>query len=514
MTLLSRALAVGFLSALLAMAQDPMAGRIHRDTIHADVQYQVIENFGASDAWRMQKIGAWSLPNRQRVADLLFSQELGIGLSCWRFNVGGGVNPRITMPWRTVETFEVAEGVYDWTRQANERWFLQAAQDRGVPQFLAFVVSPPGRITRNGLTFTDPGSHTTNLKPGYEGQFARYMGDILQHFRDSEGIEFNYISPVNEPQWDWEGHTQEGTRASNADVKSIVKALFPQLTGRGLKTQIAIVESGNIPDVSGADGNATAKYGALFGDYLGEFAGDASIAPMLSGRIGYHSYWSDQLDTQLVQDRAALARKRQQYPDWKLWQTEYCILDGPLGAGGAGRDLTMNTALDVARIIHYDLSLVGVSAWQWWTAVSEADYKDGLIYTDWQKAGDPETVYPSRLLWTLGNYSRFVRPGMLRIGLDADGHDLRGVLGSAFLDEAGRKIVAVYLNQSTETHWIEPRFDTGARPWRLRALTPWVTSDRPGDELKKYPGPRRSNTIELAPRSVTTIVAEFGVGRE
>jgi hypothetical protein len=29
----------------------------------------------------------------------------------------------------------------------------------------------------------------------------------------NEGIEFDYISPFNEPQWDWENGNQEGTPA-------------------------------------------------------------------------------------------------------------------------------------------------------------------------------------------------------------------------------------------------------------------------------------------------------------
>src|ERR1035441_8096513 len=37
-------------------------------------------------------------------------------------------------------------------------------------------------------------------------------------------------------------------------------------------------------------------------------------------------------------------------------------------------------------------SEVGVTAWQWWTAVSGVDYKDGLIFTDWKKPGDPESI--------------------------------------------------------------------------------------------------------------------------
>ena len=137
----------------------------HHDLIRLDSEYQTIEAFSASDCWSMQKLGTWSLPNRNRVADLLFSQTGGIGLSCWRFNIGGGITDKINNPWRTAETFEIAEGKYDWTRQAPERWFLGAAKARGVPQFLAFVNSPPGRMTRTGITYGQRGTDTTNLKP-------------------------------------------------------------------------------------------------------------------------------------------------------------------------------------------------------------------------------------------------------------------------------------------------------------------------------------------------------------
>jgi hypothetical protein len=136
---------------------------------------------------------------------------------------------------------------------------------------------------------------------------------------------------VDEPQWDWEGHTQEGSRWSNADVKAVLRALCPQLKQRDLRTQIAIIESGNIPDMSGLNEAITRKYGTASGDYLDAFAG---MREMLSGRIGYHSYWSDRLDGQLIQHRTALARKMQQYAGWKLWQTEYCVMEGPNGEGG------------------------------------------------------------------------------------------------------------------------------------------------------------------------------------
>ncbi len=486
---------------------------VHHDSIRLDAERQVIENFGASDCWSMQKLGTWSLPNRRRVADLLFSQTAGIGLSCWRFNIGGGITDRISNPWRTAETFEVAEGKYDWTRQAPERWFLGAAKAAGVPQFLAFVNSPPGRMTRTGITYGRTGPDTTNLKPGYEGQYARYLVDILEHFRKNpdraERIAFDYISPVNEPNVEWNGRSQEGNRASNDDIKAMLRALDAELKRRKCPTEIVGIEISGLPPLYSVVERMSKTYGARYGDYAREFLGDKAISGLLKNRLSYHDYGSDLLKGQLVENRRAVRKKLDQYPGWKLWMSEYCVMTGSEGKGGGGRDLTMNTALDVARIIHLDLTLVGVTAWQWWTAVSPVNYKDGLIHTDWKKPGDAESIIPARLLWALGNYSRFVRPGMRRIDLEGTGHDVRGLMGSAYKDEKLRRVVAVYVNMGADPQTVQLAFGLGSRRWRLTSVTPYITSDREGDELKAYPASAPGQPITIPGRSVVTLVAQF-----
>ncbi len=485
------------------------------DTINADVEHQIIENFGASDCWSMQKLGLWSPAAKERVADLLFSQTKGIGLSCWRFNIGGGINPQISNPWRTAETFEVAQGKYDWSRQAGERWFLAAAKARGVPQFLAFVNSPPGRMTRNGITFTTKGLGTTNLKPGFEGQYAQYLADILDHFRNnpnqSERILFDYISPVNEPQGEWNTTKQEGTRASNDDIKKVTIELAARLKAKKLPTQIALIESSRIANVYSLNEDMTKAYGVNYGNYMDEFLGDKSISPLLSGRFLYHDYSSDVLDKTLVEWRQLLRKKMDQYPGWKFWMSEWCCPAVTRADGTAvrGRDLTMNTALIVARVMHLDLTMNNVSAWQWWLGATNVNTNDGLVYTDYQKPGDPENVLPSRLLWSMGNYSRFVRPGMRRIELSGAADDIRGLMRSAYKDEAGRRIVAVYTNIGAEPQRVTLNFNLGKRAWGLQSITPYVTSDREGDELKAYPPVPTGEPFAIPARSVVTLVAQF-----
>jgi hypothetical protein len=133
-----------FLGALAAGAAGASTApaAVHHDVIRLDREFQEVENFGASDCWSMQKIGGWSEEGRNRVADLLFSTTRGIGLSCWRFNIGGGINPRITNLWRTAETFETGEGQYDWTRQnLNSRMNLSFSSRS------AGSCAPPKRAT-------------------------------------------------------------------------------------------------------------------------------------------------------------------------------------------------------------------------------------------------------------------------------------------------------------------------------------------------------------------------------
>jgi O-glycosyl hydrolase len=483
-----------------------------QDTIQIDLSrtYQTIDNFAASDCWSMQKIGAWALPQKERVADLLFSVDEGIGLSAWRFNIGGGANPYISHPWRSVETFEVDQGVYDWSQQEEERWFLQAAKERGVDQFIAFVNSPPGRMTRNGRTHCTDGLGSTNLKDGFEDQYATYLVDILKHFRDAWGIPFDQISPVNEPQWEWNNSNQEGNRASNEDIKAIVTALYEELNRQNVETEISLVESGDLPSWYLLKSSIGSKYHERYGNYLIDLFDDDTIKDKIARHFSGHSYWSDRVSNQLVQHRQILYSRLSSWFDngWKYWVTEYCILDGPYGNGGHGRDLTIQTALDIARIIHYDLTICQASAWQWWTAVSPEDYKDGLIYTDYKNSPSTQNIIESKTLWTLGNYSRFIRPGSVRIEL-ANADDKFGLLGSAYLSADRNRLIVVFLNMSAQEKRIVINLSGLNANQSITAYTPHVTSDEPGDDLKAYLSFSADSAYTVPTRSVVTLTAEI-----
>jgi O-Glycosyl hydrolase family 30 len=472
----------------------PAAQLVHHDVIDLGRTYQTLDHFGASDAWTMQRIGAWSEANRKKMETLLFSPTEGIGLTCWRFNLGGGMvnDRRVINPARSVGTFEVGEGKYDWTRQANERQVLADAKAMGVPIFVAFVNSPPRRMTLNGLTnsfessaatraATQPGAPlsasnaTTNLKPGYEGQYAKYLVDILEHFRTnpdaSQRITFDWVSPVNEPTVDWDGG-QEGSRYSNDDIKRVAKALHAELNDRNSPTKMLLVEA----PTYAAMVRGTTKHKARYGDFVDVLLGDSEIVPMLGGVLAHHAYGADDPLKNLLSDREAFAAKMGAHKDTGVvaWMSEYCVLK-------PGRDLEMGYALTVARTMWADFAVAGNSAWDWWLAVSNGQYEDGLLYTNWRRAGDDESVIIPKMFWAFGNYSRFVRPGMVRVELAGDKHELQGVEGSAWVDKKTGRVVVVYVNTSAAAQVVQLTVKNGA----VAGWTAYVTSDAVGDDLRK-----------------------------
>jgi O-glycosyl hydrolase len=483
----------------------------HEVIVDLSEEHQVIDHFGASDCWSMQKIGGWSEPNRERIAQLLFSQTEGIGLSAWRFNIGAGVDhENIPPPWRTAETFEVAEGKYDWSRQSNEQRMLFAAKRLGVETFIAFANSPPARMTRNGRTQNTEGADTTNLKDGFAGQYARYLADILTHFRNdpdpAKRIEFDWISPINEPQWEWNEAWQEGNRASNKDIIAVAVALQSELERQQLDANILLAECGEINHMWEPLDWMGEKYGEPYGDYLDAICGNSAVNSFLGNVISCHAYYSDLVPDRLVPRRERLRAALDEYPGWRYWQTEYCVMQGANDQGGRARDLGMDTALEVARVIYVDLAVADASAWSWWTAVSPEDYKDGLLYTDYKEDGDDENILTSKTLWALGHYSRFIRPGFKRIGLSG-ADELEGVLGSAYRSPSNDQVVVVLLNQTEEQASVQMKLDAAAGSFRAEQVELYLTSDE--TDLEKQETVRLDDSIIMPKRSIGTVIIDL-----
>lgn len=482
-------------------------------SIDASERYQTIDNFGASDAWACQFVGSWPDDKRNAIADLLFSTETsedgspkGIGLSLWRFNIGAGSAQQgeqsgIRDEWRRAESFLEEDGSYNWQRQAGQVWFLKAAKERGVNKFLAFPNSPPVHLTENGKAFASEA--TPNLVPEKYSAYADYLADVIQGVERTQNILFGYISPVNEPQWDWSDGGQEGTPFLNKDIAGIVKALNTSLERRSLKTKIDIAEAGKINYLyEAADKpNRGNQIEAFFDSSSPYYVGDLSHVGKV---VSAHSYFTTSPFDQAVAERKKLAAKVASVPGLEFWQSEYCILGDNAGEiDGNKRDLGINPAIYLARVVHNDLTVANATAWQWWLAVSPYNYKDGLVYVDKNKA-DGES-YESKKLWALGNYSFFIRPGAVRVSAQLSGAkaEANTLLASSYLDTAKNQLITVAVNAGTEPVKIK----LNAKGATIASIRPYATTAE--EDLKPGSLLSSDSDIMLSPRSVTTLVARL-----
>ncbi len=434
-------------------------------------RHQEMEGFGTSGCWWSQDVGTWDVSVRDQVSDWLFDKEKGIGLTQYRFNAGGGGLNEARDPWRRVETFETAPGVYDWSKDAGSVDMMRRAVARGVKDVLIFANSPPGRMLKNGRTTGDD-KGDPNLLPGMEDEFARYLVDIADHFK-SEGIPVGYISPVNEPQWNWKlENGQEGCHYEPEGVVEVGRALMKELKARNSDIRASLIDSGKMWD---------ARYTV---DLYGKLAKDPDFAGQLP-HFSVHAYWTNEEDKRML--AAAIRQSGVKLP---LWQSEWCQMEG-------GTDFGMGPALVLARCVQEDLTILDCTAWQTWIAVTCYDYKDGLVHVD--KASRSAT--DMKRLWALGNWSRFVRPGYVRIAAESPDKNL---LVSAWLSQESDEVVLVAVNEGTEAITAEV---AGMRECAgLSAdpvMTAWETSET-FNLTKVSEGP--AGAYGFPARSVTTLV--------
>lgn len=484
--------------------------------------FQTIEGFGASDCWTTNYIGRdWSTDQKESMARLLFSEEIndgsprGIGLSMWRFNLGAGTAEQgddsgIEDRSRRAECFLNADGTYNWERQGGQQYFLEKAREYGCESFVMFSNSPPVYYTYNGKGYSARGAYS-NLKDECYKDFADYMATVAEYFKVNRNINFSYISPVNEPQYNWNEPGQEGSAWQNSEIKRLVVELDNALTEKKLDTKILITESGDweylYKTKSGT--SRSNQIETFFSQDSENYIGQLSHVPLL---IGGHSYWTDGNWNTLQTIRTELLEKASSF-GVKLYQTEWSMLGDHFNEDGYPGNETasyLDIALYMAKVIHHDLTTANVSSWSFWTSmdVDRWNHKNrfllirlnpaGGAYGDISGSGTHEAM---KNLWVLGNYSLFIRPGYQRVSLDIV-NPSTSFFGSAWLSPLGKSLVVVYTNTTSKV--IEPDMNiTGIG--KYTSVKRYVTSASKNLE-EDIP---KDGKYEVDAQSVTTFVFQY-----
>lgn len=490
-----------------------------KTAIDASKKLQTMEGFGASDCWLPNQIGKYWRNNRLQLARWLFSsnissagQPAGIGLSMWRVNLGagtaeqgdaGGVDAN-----NRAESYLV-NGVYDWNKCEGQRYFMQQAKNNGVESFVLFSNSPLVQFTKNGKGYSESGAYA-NLKDDCYDDFAEYMANVADHF-NGEGYKVTHISPVNEPQYNWDGHNQEGSGWQNSEVARLAKELDKALAAKSSSTKILLPEAaawgylyeGNVNDRAS---QIEAFWGTGSSNYIGDLAHVDNV-------VGGHSYWTfdNWNDMRSVRQRVA---DKAGAKGLRVWQTEWSMLDKePSELGGTYDQVSeFDIALYMSKIIHNDIVKAGCTSWSYWTAMSVERWSQknrfelikttpagGAYSDDFTAEG---TVEATPNLWVLGNYSLFVRPGYFRV--DLTGADSKDFCGTAYVSPDGKTVVAVYTNADKIKGVMLDNTITGAGT--LQTVTRYTTTSKKELLGEKF---NPADKVFVEPNSVSTIVYTF-----
>lgn len=436
---------------------------------------QTIEGFGASGAWWAQVIGGWPDAKRSQIVNLLYGDD-GIGLTIYRYNIGAGSGNEIRDHWRRTESFLTESGKYDWSQDANAVWVMKQAHKIGAERIVLFANSPPPQMTVSGLAYAIKEKGLSNLRRDMHKPFAKYLVDITEHFIRDESISVHSISPINEPQWDWDGTSQEGCHYEPDEAAHVIELVIRELKARSLDVNVEALESASWEKVDDIDGRDPMKSPI----YIDTLFANKYINDNLDG-YALHSYWAKR-----DQKEAFAKYFYKKYPDKKLHMTEWCEMKGR-------RDYGMDSALRLAEEITDDLVVGSVSSWQLWIAVSRYNFRDGLIYINEKR----KEILETKRLWAMGNFSRFIRPGFIRIATSGIPNNLKIVAAKKPNDNT---IVAVITNP--QPHSISAKVSIKGEDAFSR-LTAYITSE--DNNLKRTPH-KTGKSFAFPAQSVTTLV--------
>lgn len=434
-------------------------------------RHQKIQGFGASGCWWASNWPShnWSEQWIDEAIACLYDPIHGIGLNTYRHNIGAGSNGSKILPARETRSIEKEPGIFDLSLDmVNQKVLDKVLAYPNVDCLTLFINSPPGRMTITGEPNGNP-TRESNLKNDCLEAFVRYTVDAVMAYLNA-GYPVTYISPVNEPQWDWSACIQEGTFYSVEQVMQICRGV-----AEGLKQRCPSVRL-SMPD--------SARWNH---PYVYEILQRLAHEPELLQKIDHicgHSYAAT------TEDRKALAQYLSDLDlPLSLHQTEWCEEENLA-------ETDMEHALILGRTLHEDLSILNVPRWEFWKAIENiASYwQRGLIALPFE-AEETAIKVPKRT-WLLGQYSRFVTHGT-RIHLELTDSPAT-VYGTAY--EKNGSIILVLTNETEKPAMIH--FQN--MPYVRGNI--WQTSDI--HDLASLGTINLSVGYSLPGKSITTLVLE------
>jgi glucuronoarabinoxylan endo-1,4-beta-xylanase len=421
------------------------------DAVVSPLQVQQrIDGFGASSAWTAGNLSATD-------ADLLFSADLGVGLSLLRVHI----RPCDTTSPCQPTTDEIATAQLAVARGAS----VWATPWTPPKEWKSIVNADAGQSLNNGSLLTTHYDDWANALVAFVG------------WMHSNGVDLVGLSAQNEPDFKCTNYECCTYTAQQLDdfVSNHLGLAF-NMAGL-LKPPFKLIA----PETQGWTNLPR---------FTSTLLGDATNGTYV-GTIATHEYNGTPSNNPAV----AAAGKT-------LWETE--ISD----TRTSGADPGMGSALYVAGLMHDALVIANVNAWHYWWLRPNAGTSDNSALLDNQAGW-------TKRLFVMGNYSKFVRPGYYRVNATADPSP--GVSVTAYAESppnspASGKLVLVAINSASTAASQTFLFDGASTD---PTWTAWVTSSTT-DIRSQAPAPTfKDNQLsyDLPPQSVTTLLGSItGIG--
>lgn len=417
--------------------------------------FQTLRGIGGSAADE-GVLRAMPEPDRTQVLDLVFGD---LEPSVVRLKVRPAIEPA------NDDADPATVNAAGFVRPDDLLWQHEEIFARGDPFLIAAMWTPPAWMKTTGEECCGG-----TLRADHEPELAELFSVWLGYVADT-GHPVGSLSIQNEPEAasPWDANTYVPTR-----MDDVAEAVAQRLLADGHATTL------HGPD------NAVANFVPL---YLPPILARPTAASIFEA-VGFHLYGSTVYfdSSTLAPDLEALIAAAPS--DLPLWMTEFSNTTFE----GYG---SWDEGIWQAELLHESFQ-AGVSLYAMWNLYRPGGPGEAAIVIS-PRAGEPGfTITPK--YWTLRQYTKYVRPGAVRIGSASPDAD---VLVSAFRDDANAKLVAVAINRHDTPRWVLFEGAEIASPPQVIRSAPAETglelaldsADRIGDRTVLLPG-----------RSVTTVV--------
>jgi O-glycosyl hydrolase len=317
-------------------------------------------------------------------------------------------------------------------------------------------------LVRRGVTtwFAAPLSLEKWMTPSNPAEYAEWAMAMLHHWKD-RGYEMPYFSLESEPG------SAAGGALTGAYLRDVAKLLGARIKADGMKTKLVVPD-----DVSPQE--ALARLQVILAD---------ADARQYVGAIAYHLYARG--------GEAQIKQLGDQY-GIPIWMTDFSLPD----------DDFFTWAMALHELIADD----GVSAIDYkWAFLG--DYGHSQLVRLETNAGSYVRFTPTTQYYVLGQYSRYLRPGAVRVAASSNDPNVKA---TAYVDGTKLIVIATYLGDGKTIQFErQTRIELGSGgPCVKRADVSRASATDNGVLLGSVSVDIPRITYALQVRSVTTFVGQ------